>query len=227
MLAVQFYTILNMINTVATTLGMMSSTEVEVQPRKRKTKMAMDDPKPKQRKISIPNASLNQFDVSSPISAAAQMRASLEQTKIQFLNLMRLQVCNFPGPLRTSSSFVIATPPCMSGLLRQTVKQLAVRVSRIDALCLQGDKGNLKTAGKYKNMWPDDPVTQFTTLPMLPRQHSLPELQQLDSMCGKRRNMSLGILSDISTSRIAKAETDNYTPFSFQVQRVVYIDIYS
>ena len=103
MLAVQIYTILNMINTVATTLGMMSATEVQVQPRKRKTKMAMDYPKPKQRKISIQNASPNQCGVSSPISAAAQMRASLEQTKIQFLNLMRLQVCNFSGPLRTSS----------------------------------------------------------------------------------------------------------------------------
>ena len=67
-------------------------------------------------------------------------------------------------------------------------------------------------------MLTDFPVTQFTTLPVLAKQNPLQELQQLDSMCGKRRNMSLGILSDISTSRIAKAETDNGTPFSFKVQ---------
>ena len=43
-------------------------------------------------------------------------------------------------------------------------------------------------------------------------------------MCSKRRNMVLGMLRDISVSRVAKAQTNNGTPFSAKVQWVACVD---
>ena len=186
---------------------------IHVQPRKRKTKWVTDKetdaPERKQRKISIAKASKNLYSIPYSIRAVSQIQASLEQKKTQLLTSMRRHA--YDANLRFAKQKTL-----QAGLQELRLKNL--------------DKGNSKTAHKYTSKYKlltDFPATRFGTLPVLAKQNPLQELQQLDSMCGKRRNMSLGIMSDISASRIAKAETDNYTPFSFQVQRVVYIDIYS
>ena len=180
-----------------------------VQPRKRKTKwvtdLETDAPERKQRKISIAEASKNLYNIPYSIRAVSQIQASLER-KRQLLSSMRLHACD--ANLRFAKQ-----KPLQAGLQELRLKNL--------------DKGNSKTAHKYTSkykMLTDFPDTQFTTLPGLAKENPLPELQQLDSMCGNRRNMSLGILSDVSTSRIAKAQTNNGTPFSLKVQSVACVD---
>ena len=171
-----------------------------IQPRKRKTEWAtdrkMNAPERKQRKISIAQASKNLYNIPYSIRAVEQMHTSLEQKKTQLLSSMRLRACE--------SNLILAKEnPLQARLQELRLKNL--------------EKGNSKTTHKYK-MWTDLPVTQFPTLPVLVKQNPIQELQQLDSMCSKRRNMSLGMLSDISASRIAKAQTNNGTPFSAKVQ---------